>query len=189
MKLGRSTPTELDTATAQLGVLAGGQVDGDSLGIRNQNGARSFLQRFSLRPHRGYDAVAAMKFALEHQNPPVTGPVSGAGGAAYPEASYSLLTVDDPGVLLWALKPAEEGIDQGLIVRLWNLSGRAAETRVRLAPGSGDGPPRHPRRDGPRPGGRPGGRLDRRAVRTAADPDLPAHPSRGQVPGRTRASR
>jgi alpha-mannosidase len=136
VKLGRSTPTELDTATAQLNVLAGGQVDGDSLGIRNQNGARSFLQRFSLRPHRGHDAVAAMKFALEHQNPPVTGPVSGARGAAYPEASYSLLTVDDPAVLLWALKPAEEGIDQGLIVRLWNLSGQAAETRIRLAPGS-----------------------------------------------------
>ena len=137
VKLGHSTPTDLDTATPQLDVLAGGQVDGDSLGIRGQNGARSFLQRFSLRPHGGYDAVAAMKFALEHQNPPVTGPVSGAGGAAYPEASYSLLTVEDPGVLLWALKPAEEGIGQGLIVRLWNLSGRAAETRVRLAPGSG----------------------------------------------------
>ena len=87
VKLGRSTPTELDTATAQLHVLAGGQVDGDGLGIRNQNGATNFLHRFALRPHGGYDPVAAMKFALEHQNPPVTGPVSGGGGAAYPEAS------------------------------------------------------------------------------------------------------
>jgi alpha-mannosidase len=136
VKLGRSTPAELDTATAQLSVLAGGQVDGEGLGIRDQNGARSFLQRFSLRPHRGYDAVAAMKFALEHQNPPVTGRVTGGDQAAYPETSYSLLTVDDPGVLLWALKPAEDGIAQGLIARLWNLSGRAAGTRIRLAPGT-----------------------------------------------------
>ena len=38
-QLGQSTPATLDTATPQIHVLAGGQVDGPSLGIPAQNGA------------------------------------------------------------------------------------------------------------------------------------------------------
>ncbi len=135
VRLGQSTPAALDSATAQLNVLAGGQIDGDRLGIRNQNGSSHFLQRFALRPHRGYDPVAAMRFALEHQNPPVAGPVLGPRDAPLPEASYSLLTVSDPGVLLWAVKPAEEGIAQGLIARLWNVSDAPASATITLTPG------------------------------------------------------
>lgn len=41
-KLGRSTATALDTATPQINVLAGGQVDGRYLGIQDQNGASYF---------------------------------------------------------------------------------------------------------------------------------------------------
>jgi hypothetical protein len=33
--------------------------------------------------------------------------------------------VSHPDVLLWALKPAEEGIAQGLVVRPWNLAASA----------------------------------------------------------------
>jgi alpha-mannosidase len=121
-KLGNSTVTSLDTATPQINVLAGGQVDGRSLGIQDQNGASHFLQRFALRPHGGYDPVAAMKLALEHQSPLVTCAVISKDGAAYPATEYSLLTLSDPSVLLCAVKPAEEGIDKGVIVRLWNLS-------------------------------------------------------------------
>ena len=44
------------------------------------------------------------------------------GGTAYPGSSYSYLTVSDPNVLLWSLKPAEEGIGEGVIARLWNLT-------------------------------------------------------------------
>ncbi len=135
VRLGRSTPAVLDTATAQLNVLAGGQVDGDQLGIRNQNGAGHFLQRFALRAHGGHDPVAAMRFALEHQNPPVTGIVTGPGDAPLPAGSYSLLTVSDPRVLLWAVKPAEEGIDRGVIARLWNVSDAPAAATLTLAPG------------------------------------------------------
>ncbi len=135
MRLGKSTPDSLDTATAQLNVLAGGQVDGDQLGIRNQNGATYFLQRFALRPHRGYDAVAAMRFALEHQNPPATGTVAGPIEAALPADSFSLLTVSNPDVLLWALKPAEEGIGHGIIARLWNVSDAPAAATLAVASG------------------------------------------------------
>jgi alpha-mannosidase len=72
-----------------------------------------------------------MKFALEHQNPLVTGAVT--GGSAYPATSYSLLTLSNPNVLLWALKPSEEGILSGLIARVWNLSASAATFSLALA--------------------------------------------------------
>lgn len=135
VRLGRSTPDALDTATAQLNVLAGGQVDGAWLGIRKQNGATYFLQRFALRPHGAYDPVAAMKFGLEQQNPLVTGAVLGTGHSPYPATTYSLLNSSHPGVLLWALKPHDDGIACGVIARLWNVSAAAATTELTLAPG------------------------------------------------------
>ncbi len=135
LRLGESTPQQLDTASAQLNVLAGGQVDGARLGIRNQNGATHFLQRFALRPHRGYDAGAAMRFALEHQNPLVTARADGPVAAPLPAASYSALTVSDPALLLWALKPADEGIARGVVARLWNVSDAPASATLALAGG------------------------------------------------------
>ncbi|MEK7403567.1 MAG: glycosyl hydrolase-related protein [Acidobacteriota bacterium] len=124
MRLGRSTVKELDTATPQISPLAGGQVDGPKLGIPRQGGDTHFLQRFALRTHGGYDAASAMRFALEHQNPLVAAPV--AGGSAYPEDAFSAITVSNPNVLLWAWKPAEEGIGRGIIARVWNVSDRPA---------------------------------------------------------------
>lgn len=48
------------------------------LGIRGQNGATNFGYSFDLTTHRtDFDPLAAMKFALEHQNPLMTGAVSG----------------------------------------------------------------------------------------------------------------
>ena len=105
MRLGNSTADVLDTATPQISVLAGGQVDGVSLGIQDQGGDSHFLQRFALQTHDAYNPTVAMKFALEHQNPLAVALVT--GGSQYPESTYSLLTVDNPDVVLWALKPAE----------------------------------------------------------------------------------
>lgn len=121
MNLGHSAANTLDTATPRISVLVGGQVDGPDLGIPNQHGDSYFLQRFALRAHTGYHTVSAMRFALEHQNPLVTGAVSGTN-PVYPETSYSLLSISDPDVLLWALKPADDEPDQGCIARLWNLT-------------------------------------------------------------------
>ena len=72
-----------------------------------------------------FDALVAMKFALEHQNPLVAGAVTGNAGT-YPETTFSLLKTDSPGVLIWGLKPSEEGINSGLIARFWNLNKTAA---------------------------------------------------------------
>jgi alpha-mannosidase len=121
-RLGNSTVDSLDTLTPAVAILAGGQVDGPALGIPDQGGDSLFLQRFALRTRQSFDAVEAMRFALEHQNPLVAGRVTGAKSAPCPPLSYSLLHLDNASVLPWTVKPAEEGIGQGMIVRLWNLS-------------------------------------------------------------------
>lgn len=132
-RLGRSTLTTLDTETPQLHALAGGQVDGRSLGIRDQNGESAFLQRFALRPHDGYDPAAAMRFALEHQNPLIAAPVIGRETGAYDAMHFSLLSVSDPSVLLWAVKPAEEGIEHGVVACWWNLADAPTSTSLTFA--------------------------------------------------------
>ncbi len=133
-RLGRSTPRHLDTVTAQISPLAGGQVDA-GLGVPAQNGETRFRQRFALRPHGGYDPVAAMRFALEHQNPFVTAAVTGPANAPYPPDRYEFLRIDTPGVLAWAVKPADDGHGHGVAVRLWNVTSSAQSTRLSLATG------------------------------------------------------
>jgi alpha-mannosidase len=132
-RLGQSTTTSLDTATPQIHVLAGGQVDGPSLGIRGQNGATQFLQRFALRPHGAYDPIVAMKFGLETQNPLVTSAVIGTTHSPYPSTHYSLLNLSHPAVLLWALKPHDDGIEHGMVARVWNLAAEPSEVRLTTA--------------------------------------------------------
>jgi alpha-mannosidase len=61
-----------------------------------------------------------MRLAQEHQNPFITGKVT--GGSAYPPGQFSLLTISNANVLLSALKPAEAGIASGIVARVWNLS-------------------------------------------------------------------
>ena len=135
LRLGNSSPTKLDTTTPQIGVLAGGRVAGGrNSGIRNQGGCRYFLQRFALRTRNRYSAPAAMRFALEHQNPLVVGPVTGKG-APGGRPSFSLVSISDPNVLLWALKPAEEGIARGVIARVWNLADSPSDFTLGLAGG------------------------------------------------------
>lgn len=128
-RFGASTTTTLDTATPKLGALAGGRPNG--FGIPGQDGTTAFLQRFALRSHGGYDPAAAMRFALEHQNPLVAAAVAGSG-SAYPAATYSLLQVSDPDLLVWSVKPAEEGIAAGIVVRLWNLAESARSFSLSL---------------------------------------------------------
>jgi alpha-mannosidase len=125
MNLGSSTPYVLDTATPRISVLVGGRAaNGASGEIRDQAGDSYFLQRFALQTHDAYSQTGAMKFSLEHQNPFATGVLT--GGSEYPEGSFSLLTVSNGNVVVWAVKAAEEGIASGLIVRVWILDDTAA---------------------------------------------------------------
>ncbi len=135
MRLGNSTATQLDVSTPQISPLAGGRVGGDGhAGIPNQGGDTNFLQRFALRTHGAYDPVEAMRFSLEHQNPLVTGVVKGSN-SYYPENAFSLLSISNTEVLLWALKPADDGIEQGIIARVWNCSPNPADFSLQLTPG------------------------------------------------------
>jgi alpha-mannosidase len=129
MRWGHSTIRELDTQTPRLSVLAGGRIDGP--GFSDQGGDERFVQRFALRTHGDYDPYDAMRFALEHQNPLVAGKVTPAG--RYPAQQGSLLKTLPRPLVLWAVKPAEEGINKGVIVRIWNLSGQAATGRIDMA--------------------------------------------------------
>ncbi|MBP6057096.1 MAG: hypothetical protein KA524_01500 [Nitrosomonas sp.] len=133
MKLGNSTRTEFDTRTPQFNILAGGQVDGANLGIPDQGGDSQFLQRFALRTHGTFNQTSAMKFSLEHQNPFVTGVVTGTN-PSYSENNYSFLTISDPDILLWALKPAEDGINHGVVTRVWNQANSARDYTLSLVP-------------------------------------------------------
>jgi alpha-mannosidase len=133
LKLGNSALANLDTKTPQLSVLAGGQVDGDKLGIMNQGGDSLFTQRFALGTYASYDAAAAMRFSLEHQNPLVAGIVRGTE-TLYPENTYSFLTLSDPNVLLWCLKPAEDGPAQAVTARVWNFSNTTSRVKISFNP-------------------------------------------------------
>ena len=132
MRVGNSSIASLDTATPQISPLIGGRVD-SYLGITNQNGDTHFRTHFALLTHDAFDPTVAMKFALEHQNALVTGSVTGGAGSPYPAGSFTALTVSDPNVLLWSVKPAEEGIAQGLIVRAWNLGAVNTTANIALA--------------------------------------------------------
>ena len=130
MKLGNSALSDLDTQTAQVSVLAGGQVDGESLGILKQDRDSLFTQRFALGTHQtSFDAAASMRFSMEHQNPLVTGVVTGTQ-TIYHEKYYSFLSIDDTNVLVWSLKPAEDGIEKGIIARVWNFGSTISSGKI-----------------------------------------------------------
>ncbi|PSR57258.1 glycoside hydrolase [Adhaeribacter arboris] len=133
LKLGNSALTNLDTKTAQISVLAGGQVDGAKLGILKQGGDSLFTQRFALSTNAGFNAAASMRFSLEHQNPLVAGRITGTQ-TIYSDKTYSFLKVSDPNVLLWSLKPAEEGAAKGIITRLWNFKNNNSPVKLSFTP-------------------------------------------------------
>ncbi len=130
MKPGNSTVEKLDYTTPQINVLAGGQIDKDTgLGIENQDGDSYFENFFALKPtNNDHSATQSMRFSLEHQNPLVAGKVSGSKGAYGNE--FSMFTISDPNVLMWSVKPAEEGIDQGIILRVWNTNNKDIDCTI-----------------------------------------------------------
>ena len=130
MKPGNSTVEKLDFTTPQINILAGGQIDKDNgLGIENQDGDSYFENFFALKPNsKDYDPSSSMRFALEHQNPLIAGKVTGSNEIYGNQ--FSLLSVSDPNVLLWSVKPAEEGIDQGIILRVWNTNDKDVDCTI-----------------------------------------------------------
>lgn len=119
MKVGNSTETTLDENSAQLNVLAGGTIGG--YGIPDQGDDNVFNQRFALTTDTVYSATEEMKKALEHQNFIVCGAVTNPVNFLLPD-EFSFVSNNDPGSVIWAVKPAEAGFDKGIVTRVWNLS-------------------------------------------------------------------
>ncbi len=138
--LGGSTPTSLDVNTPSITVLAGGRMGFAALA--DQGGESVLTQRFALRTHGGYDLATtaggaggnagSMRFGLEQQNPLVGRVVTGGPGAPYPAISHALLTISDPDVLAWSVKPADDNPRRGLIVRAWNVSETGTSAAIAL---------------------------------------------------------
>jgi alpha-mannosidase len=129
MQTGNSTIKWLDPLTPQIKILAAGQIDAPGLGIVNQDGDSHFDNFFALKPdNNGFDAAASMKFALEHQNPLITGQITGTTGGY--GLNYSLFSIANPDILVWAVKPAEEGIASGIILRVWNMNDHDSDFSV-----------------------------------------------------------
>ncbi len=132
-RLGFSSGSTIDETTPRVDAIVGGKLGG--FGFDNQDGDTYFRDRYALRRHDVYDQAAAMRFALEHQNPLVAGPVTSSAAAPYQGTGFSLLAFADTSVVLWAAKPSEEGIGSGLILRVWNVDRVPHPANVTFAPG------------------------------------------------------
>lgn len=134
-KLGKSTISTLHEDSSQINALAGGNVDkkvedGGILGILNQNGNKEFLYHFAITTHQNnFDPLQSMKFSLEHQNTLVTSMISGDENQSE-SSSFSLVKCNNPEVLLWSIKPAEEGIEAGIMTRFWNFSNKKQSPKI-----------------------------------------------------------
>ena len=103
------------------------------MGISGQHGQKSFAYQFALTTHnQSFGATNAMKFAMEHQNPLVVAWTKGEP-TAKSKNTFSLLAVNDPNVLLWSVKPSEEGIEKGLITRFWNMNSVSASPILKFS--------------------------------------------------------
>ncbi len=131
MKTGNSTANTLDENTAKLNVMVGGRVD--NLGLDNQGNTNSFNQRYAITTYNTYSPANSMKRALEHQNSFVTASLTNTTGIL-PDSNYSFMNISDSNAVLWALKPAETGMDVGgAVARVWNLANTSTVTSVNFA--------------------------------------------------------
>jgi alpha-mannosidase len=82
--------------------------------------------RYALRPHRGFDPLAAGRFAVGLSQPLLA---SASTGSAV--RTESLFTIEPNEVLVSALKPSQDG--KALIIRLFGASGRDERVKLKWA--------------------------------------------------------
>ena len=79
----------------------------------DQEGPTRF--RYAVRPHGPYDCIAATRFGIEATQPLLVAPAAGEAPKG------SLVTLDQPGVIVNSLKPGNDG--KAMILRLFNPTG------------------------------------------------------------------
>jgi alpha-mannosidase len=88
----------------------------------DQDGPTTF--RYSILPHKKYDAGAAQRFGIECSQPLVAAPARGAAPTGRP-----FLELDTPEVLVASIKPSND--HKAWIVRLFGAAGKEAKATVR----------------------------------------------------------
>jgi alpha-mannosidase len=128
VKLGKSEPQDLDETSGQLNMLIGGQIDKDlKLGMYDQAGDTYFKNSFSFLPSlNSNDNAKALRFSLEDQNPLFIAKATGAAG----DLKQSLLSIQNPNIVLWSLKPGE---DAGILLRTWNTTENSTESTIQVS--------------------------------------------------------
>ena len=85
-----------------------------------QEGNTTF--RYAIRPHHGYDPIAAARFGIEATEPLIAAPAAGAAAPLPP------LRVEPDGVVVTAFKPSQDG--KAWILRLFGASGQDQLARL-----------------------------------------------------------
>jgi hypothetical protein len=96
--------------------------------LAGQGGEYAF--RFAITSRAKSDNVASARFGWGVSNELIAVTVKANPQGPLPQQPTSLVSVDEPGVIVTGVKQAEEG--QGLVVRLWELTGKATTAHVRL---------------------------------------------------------
>ncbi len=86
--------------------------------------------RFSITSRAKADNTASTRFGWAASNPLVAVPVEGQPKGRLPAGSASFVDIAEPNVLLIGAKQSEQGA--GLVLRLWEVSGRPTTAHVRL---------------------------------------------------------
>jgi len=96
--------------------------------LAGQSGDYEF--RFSITSRPKADPVASARFGWETSNSLLTVPVQANPRGPLAGPSGSLVSIDEPNVFLVGARRAAEG--DGLILRLWELTGKPTTAHVRL---------------------------------------------------------
>jgi hypothetical protein len=96
--------------------------------LAGQGGKCTF--RFSITSRPKADRVASARFGWEASNPLIAVPLQANPDGPLTAPSGSLLSIDEPNVFLVGARRAAEG--DGLILRLWELTGKPTTAHVRL---------------------------------------------------------
>jgi hypothetical protein len=91
-----------------------------------------FAFRFAITSRRQADQVASARFGWDASNPLVAVAVKPNPQGPLAAGSGSLISVDEPSVLVVGTRQARDG--RGLLIRLWELTGKATTAHVRLGP-------------------------------------------------------
>jgi hypothetical protein len=96
--------------------------------LAGQGGDYQF--RFAITSRPKTDNVASARFGWAVSNPLLGSRIEPNAQALLPESPTSLVSVAEPNVIVVGTKQADQG--SGLIVRLWELSGKPTTAHVRL---------------------------------------------------------